>query len=161
MREGIFYECRSRKGAAFFMEDTKEKDALCFKYEAERYLHTLGIEALRGYGRHLQLEAPTKMRKGALIAEILKVLCKERFPQRNKKGAPVKNQHLDAQILETVSELKNKYLFDETDNSPQESFLEKNDTENSLQNTVLQFTVIPALLNERQKSLLNDFLNSL
>ena len=102
MREGIFYECRSRKGAAFFMKDTKEKDALCFKYEAERYLHTLGIEALRCYGRHLQLEAPTKMRKGALIAEILKVLCKERFPQRNKKGAPVKNQHLDAQILETV-----------------------------------------------------------
>lgn len=143
------------------MENTKEKDALRFKYEAERYLHTLGIEALRSYGRYLQLEAPTAMRKSELIAEILKVLCKERFPQRNKKGAPVKNQHFDAQILERVSDLKSRYLSDETEEPAQEEIPKKENAENIPQNTVLRFTVVPSLLNEKQRACLNEFLNSL
>lgn len=140
---------KTQKKKTYFLSNVKRSDTL----------QTLSLEPLRSYGRSLWLEAPTKLRKGVLITEILKVLCEERFPKRNKKGAPVKNQHIDEQIIKTLSRLKDRYFFEEEKPIGQGRSSEEGVKLSS--SVVLHLTVTPELLNEQQKFLLNAFLNSL
>lgn len=81
-----------------------------FKNACEKYLNSIGLAALRAYGRSINLKEPTKKNKPDLIAEIVAVLCGELIPQRTKRGAPVKNDYVDPQLLTDIKELQRRYL---------------------------------------------------
>ena len=130
----------------------EESRKLQFKMDCEKYLSSISLEYLRSYGRSLQLKDPTKKKKTELITEIIMVLCGEYIPQRNNKGAPIKNDYIAPKIVEDIEAIKRKYLFEELENKKEEVKNPK---------VSLQFTIEPAFLNEKQKQLLNDFLNSL
>ena len=127
-------------------------NVLQFKQACEQYLSTVSLGALRSYGRTLQLKAPTKYTKSWLVQEIIKVLCGESKPQRDKKGAPIKSDYIDPKIIEKINALRKEYNYDiKTD----EQALE-------LQGNVsLQLSINPSALTKEQKQLLNNFLNSL
>lgn len=129
-----------------------EKNVPEFKRACEEQLSAVSITMLRSYGRSLQLKAPTKLRKDLLIKEIIGVLCGEIVPQRNKKGAPAKNSYVAEKLIEKISELKKEYLLEDV----------KAEGKASPSNDVsLQLSINPSTLNENQKRLLNNFLNSL
>ena len=151
LRVGISYGAVLARGRHFLLKIMEKKKVFAFKQACEAYLSTLSLTLLRSYGRSLQLKAPTKTGKSALIKEIIEVLCGEEKPQRNKRGAPIKNNYVDPALIEKVNELKERYLEHKTKKS-----------EPVLSNDVsLQMFINPAALDENQKRLLNDFLNSL
>lgn len=129
-----------------------EKNVPEFKRACEERLSALSVTMLRSYGRSLQLKCPTKLRKDLLIKEIVGVLCGEIIPQRNKKGAPAKNSYVDEKLIKTISELKKEYLLEGVET--ESKTLCSNDV-------TLQLTINPSSLTEKQKQLLNEFLNSL
>lgn len=133
-----------------------KNNAELFKMKCTSYLHTQSINALRAYGRQLQLRSPTKMRKGELIEEIVKVLCGESAQQRGKKGAPIKNDYVQPKLLEEITCLQREYLGVEKEEAEEEGEEAEEETGVSL-----QFAIKPAMLSEEQKRYLTDFLNSL
>ena len=92
--KGIFLQCRSHKERHFFvwigekMENEFQKK-IVFKELCQSSLKSFGVSDLRCFGRYLQLERPTDMKKDLLIDEILAVLCGEIQPTRTNRGAPV------------------------------------------------------------------------
>ena len=90
--------------------DTKERKTARFKEVCAQYLNRQSLVDLRSYGRFLNLPRPTDFKKTELIGEILSVLCGEKNPQRTKRGAPIKNNYLNADILEKIEEIKSKTL---------------------------------------------------
>lgn len=82
-----------------------------FKYECTAFLSTLGIVKLRPYARYIGVDSPTKeKKKEVLIEEILLVLTGEVEPTWSNRGAPVKNNYVDPEIIETVEKLRSQYL---------------------------------------------------
>ena len=142
----------------------EEKDVSGFKLACKNYFFSLDLNSLRTYGRALQLKSPTAMKKADLIEEIIKALCGESRPQRNKKGAPIKNDYLDKRILESVARLQKEYLYKEEmeragENQEIKPAFAQSMKEGGLE--PLQFTVRFSHLNEKQKNLFIAFLNSL
>ena len=82
-----------------------------FKSECKNYLLTLGIGALRSYGRHVGVERPTTKNKEDLIEAIIGILAGEIPPVPcSKLGAPVLNKHVDPNIIATVEKLRLMYV---------------------------------------------------
>ena len=125
-----------------------------FKMDCKKYLSSISLEYLRAYGRSIQLKDPTKKKKSELIEEIIRVLCGEYAPKRNNKGAPIKNGYIAPEILKDIEVIKKKYALE-----PPAS--ENVDSEIKFPKVSLQLTIEPSCLTEKQKKLLNDFLNSL
>ncbi len=150
-----------------------EKRTAEFKIVCENYFLTLSLNALRAYGRALKLQNPTEKKKNELIKELVSVLCGESVPKRKATGAPAKNDYVEPKIFQTVERLKREYLgevaLDEEivaarpDFSVNQTAYQANasacETENGL--ALLRLEVCPALLTNKQRQLLNDFLNSL
>lgn len=145
-----------------------------FKFACEKFLGTLDISSLRVYGRSLGLVRPTAMKKKDLIQEILKALCGESVPQRNNKGAPIKNQYLDNSILEKIEQLKRKYLWVTQAEATPETYKADEDEGQQQGNKPVfllrmeeksdepvQFVIQFSRLRERQKKLFQNFLESL
>ena len=133
----------------------EEQNVILFKMECERCLARQGINTLRAYGRSLGMQAPTRLKKGALISEIVGALCGENMPTRNKLGAPIKNDYIKPEIVEEVSRLKELYFGEEEPKAQEEASASEE------VGVSLRFTVNPSKLNEVQKQRLNEFLNSL
>ena len=87
-----------------------DNNTAILKENYRKYLSSLAIQELRCYGRFLQLQKPTKMRKEALIEEIILVLCDEMISTRNRRGAPVKNFYYNPRIHETIQSISNGQL---------------------------------------------------
>lgn len=134
-----------------------EKKKEDFKKLCSEYLSQLSIVDLRNYGRFLKLPAPTYLKKSALICEILDVLCEEKTPERNKRGAPIKNAHFQAEILSAVKEIKER-VFGKTCNDLNE---EKEAEVSESGAVTLQFSIQIEKLDGMQKQRLKDFINSL
>ena len=133
--------------------NTKENKKEQFKERCTQYLYTRGLNELRVYGRFINLPKPTYLKKAELIREIVSVLCGEQIPQRTKRGAPIKNDYLNQDIILKIEEIKCKVF---TENN----VIEKN-KEKRIEKAVLNFSIVIDELNEKQKQLLNNFLNSL
>lgn len=82
-----------------------------FKMACRAYLVTVDTFTLRTYGRYIQLDAPTALNKSELIQNIISVLCGEIVPSRTRKGAPVKSTSIPQSLIETVTQLQDKYLL--------------------------------------------------
>ncbi len=106
---------------------------------------------MRSYGRKLQLTAPTKQKKGALIQEIIGVLCGEIQQERNNRGAPIKDDYIEPRLIEEIERLQKKYFLNE--------IVEKKEIAD--ERVAIQLSVDPIALNYRQKQLLKQFINSL
>lgn len=143
--------------------DTKEKIWANFKHQCREYLATRGLVELRNYGRFLNLSRPTALNKSELIEEICEVLCGEKEPKRTKRGAPIKNKYFSGEIKTAIDEIATKYFCEKTQaqalQQAQASQQGKNVGEK--ESAILTFSIAVEQLNERQKQLLNDFLNSL
>ncbi len=156
----------SKEGGTFFIINTMIRNKKTMKtmkkdiegfIEATRiYLQSLSLDNLRCYGRYLQLQAPTKERKKELIEKIIKVLCGKLIPQRNNRGAPVKNAEVSLSILETISMIKIKYLQEAT---PIQEPVKDQETEESPK--TIQVVIDFSTLNKEQKNKFKKFLNSL
>lgn len=92
------------------MEKIKE-DIKAFKNRCEDYLFNVGLNDLRVYGRLIGMRAATKLKKADLIKEIIGVLCGEIAPSPTKRGAPVKNAHIDPKLVEEIERLGGQYLY--------------------------------------------------
>lgn len=128
-----------------------EGESLKEKYR--NYLSTLNIHDLRCYGRFLQLQQPTKMKKAPLIEDIIRVLCDEITPLRNRRGAPVKNMYCDPNIHYTLQKLSNKQLEAPPAYTSQ--------TIHFPQTVNIHLSIQPSTLNQEQLKKLTDFLLSL
>ena len=133
-----------------------KKDIEGFIKEIRVYLQSLSLDNLRCYGRYLQLQAPTKERKKELIEKIIKVLNGELIPQRNNRGAPIKNAEVSLSILETISIIKMKYLQRET---PIQKTVKEQEIEENPK--TIQVVIDFSTLNQEQKNKFKKFLNSL
>lgn len=88
-----------------------EKNLKEFGYSCKEYLSTLGIGALRTYGRRVGVARATTKKKDELIAAIVAVLTGEIAPVvRSKLGAPVLNDFLDPKIEEEIDKIRARYL---------------------------------------------------
>ncbi len=81
-----------------------------FKYACKEYLSTQSIDKLRSYGRNVGVDSPTKKKKEILIEEIVSVLTGDLKPVWTNLGAPVKNDYVPPEILETVDKLRVQFL---------------------------------------------------
>lgn len=83
-----------------------EKVRKAFKAEAEKYLGSQSLGALRNYGRDIGVYAPTKQNKGGLIEQIVEILAGEREPvPQSKRGAPVLDDRVDPRIVQEMNRL--------------------------------------------------------
>lgn len=83
-----------------------EKTRRAFKAEAENYLGSKSLGALRNYGRKIGVYAPTKQNKGELIEQIVEILAGEREPvPQSKLGAPILDDTVDPRIVQEMSRL--------------------------------------------------------
>lgn len=138
------------------MKDKKGQEAY-FRKLCEEYLNHLSVGDLRCYGRFLNLTAPTRLKKAELIMEIVGVLCGEKDPVRTKRGAPIKNNYFKAEIPFKIQEMRREAFAEETTfKRAKNTILNK-----KAEKVQLQFFVNLEKLTEKQKQLLNDFLNSL
>ena len=83
-----------------------------FKTECANYLQTVSLNDLRAYARMLNFTDPTKFKKGDLLQSIVAVLAGEMIPAgRNNRGAPIKNNYVPPKLIQTVENLKRRYLY--------------------------------------------------
>lgn len=81
-----------------------------FEYALKDYLSTLCLNELRVLGRNYGVAEPTKKKKNLLIAELISVLIGQSDPiERNKRGAPVKNDYVDPQIFDKIEQIRFAY----------------------------------------------------
>ena len=139
-----------------------EKQRAFFRELCVQYLSELSLVDLRSYGRYLQLTAPTRLKKIDLIHEIVDVLCEKKISTRTKRGAPIKNNYFKADIPLKIEEIK-RNVFETNVNGLREGSKkeETKKAEIKQEHVLLQFSIAVETLNERQKQLLSDFLNSL
>lgn len=90
-----------------------EKNVEAFKLACQACLSHYSIDTLRAYGRYLGMTKPTLFKKADLIHDIILMLCGELTQERNKRGAPVKNEMVDPKLLEEIEMLKQQYLYSE------------------------------------------------
>lgn len=81
-----------------------------FKIKCLECLSSFNVHKLRAYGRYLQLPKPSTIKKDELLNQIISVLCGEDTPERNKRGAPIKNDDFPPEILDKISKLQRKYF---------------------------------------------------
>ena len=87
-----------------------------FKIACKNYLQTVSLNDLRAYARMLNFTDPTKLNKGDLLQSIVAASAGEIVPAgRNNRGAPVKNNYVPPKLIETVENLKSRYLYKEKD----------------------------------------------
>jgi transcription termination factor Rho len=90
-------------------DEIKIKD---FITASESYLDTLGIAALRAYGRHVGVSRATAKRKNEIIDDIIAIFCGTLQPiERSKRGAPIRDDTFDSIILETMNALRYAHLL--------------------------------------------------
>ena len=90
------------------MEESKK---LQFEEKSKQYLSGVSLNNLRAYGRELGVSKPTKKGKDELIALIVSVLVGDLQAQAiSRRGAPVKNDHVDPKVVERMEMLKREYL---------------------------------------------------
>lgn len=76
------------------------------------FLDTLGIAALRAYGRHVGVSRATAKKKGEIIEDIIAIFCGDLAPiERSKRGAPIRDDSFDPRILETMNALRFAHLL--------------------------------------------------
>jgi len=147
----------------------KERRVEEFKAACREYLDTVSLHLLRILGRSLQMKKPTAMKKGALIEEILGILSGEISPQRDKKGAPIKYDHLDKKIIEKIHALKAEYFGEEQptlsqpiENEEKTAKEPKETNEKEVKySSCVQLVLNIADLNNEQQDCLKAFLSSL
>ncbi|MBQ8659132.1 MAG: hypothetical protein IJ506_08345 [Clostridia bacterium] len=84
-----------------------------FRFAVKEYLNSVRILELRSYGRFIGVQNPTEKKKGELLDDILSILIGEAYPvEPSKRGAPVKNDFVDPNIIDKIEELKKTYLPD-------------------------------------------------
>ena len=127
-----------------------------FKQECKNYLKKQSLVDLRSYGRYLNLVAPTTLRKEALILEILGVLSGESYPQRSKRGAPVKNSRVSAEIVEKINEIKDAFYHTQPVGEGG-----NNEGKKVVEHDCVDLSYLIEKLTARQKELLKEFLYSL
>ncbi len=140
-----------------------EKEKTYFKAICSQRLAQYNLITLRNYGRHLNIPNPTCLKKSDLIKEISSVLCAKKNPKRNTRGAPAKYNVLQSKIVFEIEDLKQQ-LIPTNDTAPKKSDLKTCDnlSKSHKEPAVrLQFFVTVDQLNEQQKQLLTNFLNSL
>ena len=115
-----------------------------------QYLMGLSINSLRCYGRKLGISAPTKMKKIELVQEIVSVLGDDKKLTRTKRGAPIKNNYFQEEILIEIENMKNEIFGEEYQRADE-----------GQEGVFLQFSVSVEKLNGRQRQLLKNFLDSL
>lgn len=78
-----------------------------FKNACAEALDAFSLMQLRPYARDIGVEVPTKKKKMDLIADIVAVLSGEVAPiERSKLGAPVKDDHVDPEIEQSIAKLR-------------------------------------------------------
>lgn len=78
-----------------------------FQSSSRDYLNTQPLNELRAYGRKVGVEEPTKKRKDDLITDIVDILSGIKQPiKQSKRGAPVKSDYFDPQILQKMEEFR-------------------------------------------------------
>ena len=98
------------------------KDFTKFKEEGRKLLNKSTIKDLQAYGRELGVFRPTDCKKGVLIVKILEIWTGEIEPiERNKRGAPIKNNEFPTEIPRKLEELYQRYVVGE------ESYKDKNE----------------------------------
>lgn len=94
------------------MEESKK---LQFEEKSKQYLLSVSLNNLRAYGRELGVSKPTKKSKDELISSIVAVLVGDLQAQAiSRRGAPVKNDHVDPKVVERMEALKREYLGEKT-----------------------------------------------
>ena len=127
-----------------------------FEEACIEYLMSLSLNDLRAYGRSLGLPTPTQLKKIELIKEILQVVGGGKEYTRTKRGAPIKNDYFPKEIPLTLEKIQERCFGEEVKGKD-----EKQAQKEEKNAVILQFSVVLAKLNDIQKKLLNDFLNSL
>lgn len=90
------------------------KDFTKFKEEGTKYLSVRTIKDLQAYGRELGVFRPTDCKKNSLIEKILGIWTGEIEPiERNKRGAPIKNNEFPAEIPKKLEGLYQRYVIGE------------------------------------------------
>lgn len=93
----------------------KKEDAIKiqdFATAGEAFLDSLGIAALRAYGRSVGVSRATAKRKNEIIADIIAIFCGELEPiERSRRGAPIRDDTFDPQIAETMNALRYAHLL--------------------------------------------------
>ena len=87
----------------------EEEKIVQFKEACGNYFQKVSLNTLRSYGRFIGLQKPTAQKKQDLIEDIIKMLCGEIKPDRNKQGAPVK-ESVNMDFVKIVEQLKAEYL---------------------------------------------------
>lgn len=91
-----------------------KQEYIDFKIECEKYLSKRSLNELRAYGRQIGVKEPTKKSKPDLLAAIIAVLTGEEKPiERSLRGAPIKNDYVDPEIVNTIDRLRHRYFDDE------------------------------------------------
>ena len=138
------------------MENSKEK---LFKELCKSYFQEISLEDLRRYGRNLELQKPTTLKKEDLINEILLVICDEKKPSRNLRGAPIKNTSFLPEIPLKIEKFREE-IFGISYNIENTSINENK--ENFFNNlVVLNLSLSINELTEEQKQLTLKLLESL
>ena len=140
------------------------KDKSLFRKVCADYLNVLSLTDLRAYGRYLQITRPTKARKAELINEIISVLCGEKKPERNKRGAPVKEASVRQDVINDIAKLCERYgVYCEpcrVEEVKEADSVQAVETRPAPISSTLNLTIRLELLDKRQKELLTEFLNS-
>ena len=96
-----------------------KQEYIQFKLECEAYLAKQSISGLRAYGRKIGVEKPTVKNKPDLIADILAVLTGEKKAiAQSLRGAPIKNDYVNPEMVETIENLRHRYFDDEYTDVP-------------------------------------------
>ncbi len=83
-----------------------------FVTASEIFLDSLGIAALRAYGRSVGVSRATAKRKNEIIDDIIAIFCGELAPiERSRRGAPIRDDTFDPQIAETMNALRYAHLL--------------------------------------------------
>lgn len=82
-----------------------------FKSAMRIYLSTVSLEKLRSYGRSIGVSRATAKKKEDLVDDIIAISAGELAPiEISKKGAPVKNDSVDARVENEMNRLKSIYI---------------------------------------------------
>ncbi len=88
-----------------------ENEVKELKKRYEEYLDSIGITHLRVLGRKIGVPSSTVPNKAPLLEKIVGVLSGEIAPAPpQKRGKPPKNNYLDPEILEKISEIEARFM---------------------------------------------------
>ena len=93
-----------------------EKNIKLFALQCREYMDKIALSELRAYGRLVGVSRATAMKKDELIEDIIRIFIGELQPiERSRRGAPVKNDYVDAKLVETINAYRYAYLMDVKD----------------------------------------------